>query len=257
MASHTLVAKLISSFVTFIAKQVEQGTIGTTLFVFVAIELLSGLAVWDFGEFWVNRVADTASVVVAATDKSKKKVVTLLITDESYENDFRQTSPLNRKTMAALIRDVGDTAPHATLLVDLDLSPRSDVIPPEAQEYLDEVLVTLGHRVVLITPDRAMTAAVAWDKIAWVRKMCGAGVRLGSPLIRTRYGAVDPEFDTQGTLANTAVFAGPAAPCEVAGMMTPEIAPLFWDATATVRRRMAIQTRSANCDRSISRVETW
>jgi len=226
MASNTLISRVV----TWIAEQVEQSTIGTTLFIFVAIELLSGLAIWDFGEFWVKRVADTASVVAAPT-KTKKKVVTLLISDEAYENDFRQTSPLNRMTMAELIRDVGDKAPHATLLVDLDLSPRSDAIPPEEQRYLDEVLGTLGHRLVLMTPDRAMTAAVAWDKVEWVRKMCGAGVRFGSPLIRTRYGAVDPEFDPQGTLARTAAFAGPAAPCGVAGVMTPEIAPLFWDAT--------------------------
>jgi len=234
MASNTLVTKLISPLMRMakpVSPLVKQNTIGTTLFIFVVIELLSGLAVWDFGEFWVKRVADSFSVAVAPIDETNRAVVPLLISDEAYENDFRQTSPLNRMTMAGLIRDVGAKAPHATLLIDLDLSPRSDAIPPEEQRYLDEELGKLGPRLVLITPDRAMTAAVAWDKVAWVRKMCGAGVRFGSPLIRTRYGAVDPEFDPQGTLARTAAFAGPAAPCEVAGMMTPEMAPLFWDAT--------------------------
>jgi len=231
--------KIPSGLWTWLAKQVEQSTLGTTLFIFVAMELLSGLVIWDFGEFWVNSVADTADFefhqTFPLTDKGGVQVTTLLIGDKAYEDDFSQTSPLNRVTLGKLIRDISEKSPHAALLVDLDLSPR-EAIPPEQQKFLDEVLRSLGHRLVLITPDKAMTPAAAWPKVEWIQKLCGAGVQFGSPAILTRYGTVDPEFSTQGTLAGMAAApvnreSIPATPCDLSAKMAPTISPLFWDAS--------------------------
>lgn len=219
-----------------LGRWLEDGLLGATLFILVVSEALSGLAIWDFGEFWVNRAADAVHVGTqqywAPPEKGQGRVVTILIGDSAYESDFLQSSPLDRKTAATLIRNISGENARATLVVDLDFSPRGDTTAEADQKLLDDELKKLGRRLVLMTPDRVTTHDVAARKLDWVRQLCDAGVRFGSPLISLRYGVVNPRFAPQGTLAATAYrdLAGtPSDPCGLARGLSPELSLLFWE----------------------------
>lgn len=127
-------------------------------------------------------------------------VQVVAISDADYESLFRATSPLDRRVMAELLRDIATVPGIERVLLDLDLSPSPGA---EHQEALDRVLTAHGARFVLPLPlSTGLSVETAAHQQAWMLAMCQAGVRFGRSDIAQYYGRPSPGLDVPGSLSD-------------------------------------------------------
>lgn len=149
----------------------------------------------------------------AAAEPNGDMPVVLIIGAELYERDFAQTSPLNRRKLAQLIRSIVQDEGQAPdlLVVDLDLSPIPGGEDKKlAQGELDdalEKLVAAGTRLLLPLPARAVTPELQALKFSWLERVCRwnipgqpARVALGLTEVKEHLGRVLQYDKRQATL---------------------------------------------------------
>ena len=127
-----------------------------------------------------------------SSKRERDEPVVLLISDEMYEKDFRQTSPLSRSLLADTLVRVLDKKPEA-FAIDLDLSPGPDDDGDARQRRLDEVLITAaksGTRVILGVPFPVQSDKLLAAKVRWMQRLCTSGVSFGFTYIQTSQGLV-------------------------------------------------------------------
>jgi len=141
---------------------------------------LDSLTLRTVGAIELNASDDSATVDVDAD-----RPISLLISDEYFEEVFHQESPLNRHELTRLIKRIVDARP-SVIAIDLDLSPGPEgALLNEGQSALDDlILSTLKNEkipVVLVTPFPVASDALFRVKHAWLNKMCLGGVRVALP----------------------------------------------------------------------------
>ena len=130
----------------------------------------------------------------------------LLIDDATFEDRFKERSPLDRDELARLLEEIRGQAPRL-LVVDLDLSPGAAPSADEsrAQAALDSALKNYApDRLLLATPLPARSYELAFRRLQWMNELCKAGVRFahtalfhsGSHVLR-----YDPTLPSLGPLA--------------------------------------------------------
>jgi hypothetical protein len=130
----------------------------------------------------------------------------LLIDDTTFEDRFKERSPLDRNELAKLFDQIRDRAPKL-LVVDLDLSPGPAPSTGEnrAQETLDNALKAYARdQVLLATPLPARSYELAVQRLQWMKGLCSAGVHFahtalfhsGSHVLR-----YDPTLPSLGPVA--------------------------------------------------------
>lgn len=139
---------------------------------------------------------------VAPASQPRTMPVVLTINQSLYEQSFQQTSPLDRETLAGILRAIPKSKESrpAMLVLDIDASPMADamrcpspattptdVAPPEARETarkcqaqaaLDEALAQLVAaevQVVLTLPFRVRSPELVAGKAQWMLQMCRLG----------------------------------------------------------------------------------
>lgn len=100
----------------------------------------------------------------------------LTINQSLYEEQFLQTSPLNRTKLAQIIETIakGPNRP-AALVSDIDLSPMAGQSSDAGQERLNMALASLvgsGVRLVMVMPFRVKSPELIDRKASWMRDMC-------------------------------------------------------------------------------------
>ena len=170
---------------------------------------------------WLNwldslslRVA--SNVTVGVTDRERKvsnsiadRPLTVLISDEMFERDFGQASPLERGLLAEIIVRIVAANP-VTLAIDLDLSPSPGLANDTGQRHLDETLIQAaqkGVKIVVTAPFPVSLDAVVAEKYAWMHKLCESGVNFAFPYLLEMHGVVlryPGESETLGRVASRA-----------------------------------------------------
>ena len=170
---------------------------------------------------WLNwldslslRVA--SNVTIGVTDRARgvsnsiaDRPLTVLISDEMFERDFGQASPLERGLLAEIVGSVLATNP-LTLAIDLDLSPGPGLVNEARQRRLDETLIQgarSGVKVVVTAPFPVSSDAVIAEKYAWMRRLCDSGVDFAFPYLLEMHGVVlryPGESETLGRVASRA-----------------------------------------------------
>jgi len=166
--------------------------------------VLAALALIFEHQGWLNwldslslRVASNVTIGVTEGQRQKSasiqdRPLTLLISDEMFERDFNQASPLERGRLADLIRPILAKNP-SVLAIDLDLSPGPALADTPAQHQLEDVLAQgarSGTRVVLTTPFPVFLDSVITEKYNWMRKLCASGVEFAFPYLLEMQGLV-------------------------------------------------------------------
>jgi len=145
----------------------------------------------------------------------------LLIDDATFEDRFRERSPLDRNELAGLLDEIRGQAPKL-LVVDLDLSPGPAPSADEsrAQAVLDEALKAYApDQLLLATPLPARSYALAFRRLQWMHELCNAGVRFAHTALfhsGTHVLRYDPALPSLGPVAAriVGVQAGGAKPFE-------------------------------------------
>lgn len=113
-----------------------------------------------------------------------RPVKVVVITNEMFERDFDQASPLNRAKLTTLFNALlsSQNSP-AVLAVDLDLSPSPAYPQVEKQFYANlKVLVkNSATQLILIIPMPTMLPTSIDRKLVWMREMCANGVHFALP----------------------------------------------------------------------------
>jgi len=113
-----------------------------------------------------------------------RPVKVVIITNEMFERDFDQASPLDRTKLTQLFNDLlaSKNAP-AVLAVDLDLSPSPSYSQAEKQFTADLITAVKNSatQLILITPMLTMLPTSISTKLDWMRKMCANGIRFALP----------------------------------------------------------------------------
>jgi hypothetical protein len=153
---------------------------------------------------WVNwldslslRVASSVTLGIQEGRKTgtaieKERPMTLLISDEMYERDFGQASPLDRGALADLMGSILASKPVA-LAIDLDLSPGPGLGNDVRQHRMDDVLMQgarSGHKIVVTAPFPVSMDSIVLEKYTWMRKLCDAGVEFAYPYLLEMQGTV-------------------------------------------------------------------
>ncbi len=113
-----------------------------------------------------------------------RPIKVVVITNEMFERDFDQASPLDRTKLTLLFNDLlaAKNAP-AVLAVDLDLSPSPS--PSQAEKQFTADLITAvknsATQLILITPMPTMLPASINTKLDWMHKICASGIRFALP----------------------------------------------------------------------------
>jgi CHASE2 domain-containing sensor protein len=118
--------------------------------------------------------------------------VVLLISDEMFEKDFGQASPLNRTKLAEILNRIVEQRP-AAVAIDLDLSPGPGDEQNQSQLQLDAALISAaksGTRLVVGTPFPVQTNDLYSLKARWMKHLCEAGVEFGYSFIQSTQGLV-------------------------------------------------------------------
>lgn len=156
-----------------------------------------------------------------SSKRERDEPVVLLISDEMYEKDFRQTSPLSRSLLADTLVRILDKKPEA-LAIDLDLSPGPDDDGDARQRRLDEVLITAaksGTRVILGVPFPVQSDKLLAAKARWMQRLCASGISFGFTYIQTSQGLVlryPTETGSLGDLlAGTSSLPVATTPCAI------------------------------------------
>jgi len=117
-------------------------------------------------------------------NKENRPVKIVVITNEMFERDFDQASPLDRTKLTLLFEDLLEPKNSpAVLAVDLDLSP-SPSNPRTEQQFTDDLITAVKKsttQLILITPMPVMLQKSITIKLDWMRKMCENGVRFALP----------------------------------------------------------------------------
>lgn len=119
-----------------------------------------------------------SEVHVPALQRGKMPVV-FTVNQTLYEDQFLQTSPLDRSKLARIIQVLSTQKPAPSMLViDLDLSPMAGSQGGAGQDHqktLDDALKALvsnGTRLVLTTPFRVKSPELVEGKVRWMLDMC-------------------------------------------------------------------------------------
>jgi len=129
---------------------------------------------------------DDPTVSLSNGKKQNRPTKVVVITNEMFERDFYQASPLNRTKLTQLFNKllVSENAP-AVLAVDLDLSPSPSPSYLQAEKRFTADLITTvkksATQLILITPVPTMLPTSISTKLDWMRKMCASGIRFALP----------------------------------------------------------------------------
>lgn len=140
------------------------------------------LGVLEVASLRVVMQAQLAPPPAPANDVPAWHPVVLLITDEMYETQLGEASPLNREKLAEWLHKItlGAPAPPATLVIDLDLSPGPEAATHRpGQQRLDALLAQIAAqgstRLILMVPFPVATSALAEVKFNWMAALCEEG----------------------------------------------------------------------------------
>ena len=149
-----------------------------------------------------------SSLQKSQTSNNNFGVHSLLISDTYFENEFKQSSPLNRQEIAAIINKVLSKNP-SVVAIDLDLSPIFADVYSNEQKYLDDILFFNGRngnsKIVLITPFPVITDESLKTKYDWMVKMCNSGIYFAYPNLVSSMGYIlrySSSIPTLGVVAN-------------------------------------------------------
>lgn len=161
-----------------------------------ALFIASGVQVADYFHRleWLNietlrmaRAVLPFNKSIGSLNKSKienRPIKVVVITNEMFERDFDQASPLDRTKLTRLFNNLlaAKNAP-AVLAVDLDLSPSPSYPQAEKQFTADLIAAvkTSVTQLILITPMPTMLPASIKTKLDWMREMCASGVHFALP----------------------------------------------------------------------------
>ena len=123
-------------------------------------------------------VSNLATPSVQPTpDISGNGPITLLISEQDYQERYKERSPLNRCILALDISEILHRGVK-TLVVDLDLSPLLGESAEEAvcQKQLDKVLDGAAKQMVLLSPFFADSEKLRAVKHAWMHERCNAAL---------------------------------------------------------------------------------
>lgn len=118
--------------------------------------------------------------------------LTILISDEMFEREFKQISPLDRDRLAELIDPILAGKPK-NLVIDLDLSPGPGDTDASGQTRLNNLLMEragTGTRIVLASPFPVLGDELLAKKLAWMVRLCDAGVDFAYPFLLESQGLV-------------------------------------------------------------------
>jgi fumarate reductase subunit C len=148
----------------------------------------------------------SAAESTAAYEDSVPRIV--VITEEEFQHQFYERSPLNRARLVEILRGIGSASPML-LAIDIDLSPIAGASKPEvdAQRNLDQLLLTIAEktRLVLVTPYPSSLDERIRENAAWMSKLCAhSNIDFAYPYIARNEGVVtkiNPTFPSLGNVA--------------------------------------------------------
>jgi hypothetical protein len=124
--------------------------------------------------------------------RERDEPVVLLVSDEMYEKDFRQISPLSRSLLADTLIRILEKKPES-LAIDLDLSPGPGDEDDPGQRRLDDILIKAarsGTRLILGVPFPVQSDKLLAEKARWMQRLCASGISFGFTYIQTSQGLV-------------------------------------------------------------------
>ena len=183
-----------------------------------------------------------------------------VVADKTFETDFRQETPLDRRVLRRELERIAAYKP-ARLVLDLDLSPGPAGAPSMAgQVELDALLVELVQNqsieVITATPFPAANEELLKDKFEWMAKLCKGGVRFGfsdiylSQGLALRYAPSIPSLAVVAYGESRTHGAEPqAAPCELvrkgpekAAFLSTAFSPEIQFASPTFREQLPLDS---------------
>lgn len=157
----------------------------------VALVLASVILILEYHGMlnWLDSVTlrTVATIEVAKSNvdtlSAADAPISLLITDEYFEGSFKQESPLDRRELVRLLRNIIQSRP-SLIAIDLDLSPGPVSEPgDEGQEDLDALLIRTvvveKIPVALTAPYPVVGESLILHKHEWLSRMCASGIRVG------------------------------------------------------------------------------
>ncbi|VAX16088.1 hypothetical protein MNBD_NITROSPINAE02-81 [hydrothermal vent metagenome] len=177
-----------------------------SLFVASATFLITERGFFEFPEYL------TLSMISVGEGRSEPRanngpipLKVVLITDLSYESDFNQSSPLDRKKLKEMFEGILERKPRV-LAVDLDLSPSGNLT--NDQTDLDNLLKNYqkkeGANIVLISPMPVVSPSLLSEKVAWMKEMCDAQITFAYPDVYSHLDVVMKYMEFTPTLGNEA-----------------------------------------------------
>lgn len=163
----------------------------------------------DFTDYLTLSMTNLGDAEVKVDSNANSKAAkVILLTDLSYESDFNQSSPLDRKKLAEMFKNILERKPRV-MAVDLDISPREQ--KAEGQNNLDNLLKDKKNKyetkIILITPMPVLSEKMVKAKAAWMKELCDAGVTFAYPDVHSHLGAVTKYMKSAWTLGNEAHLA--------------------------------------------------
>ena len=146
-------------------------------------------------------VSNLATPSVQPTpDISGNGPITLLISEQDYQERYKERSPLNRCVLAQDISGILQRGVK-TLVVDLDLSPLLGESAEEAacQKQLNNVLDGAAKQLVLLVPFFADSEKLRAVKHAWMHERCNAALVFAVGDLEKSLGIViDTRYNSSG-----------------------------------------------------------
>lgn len=147
-------------------------------------------------------------------------ITTLVIGPGLYHDarGFQGRSPLDPVHLRPILAAIEAAQPKA-ILMDLQLEPGLSNCPPtqaECDPHYDAA-VTLGHAPYVLPLPVLRDEAGNQASMAWLRELCGKGMRFASPDVRSHLGQVVRVDRTPGTLAAETLALLSPAPAHGAG----------------------------------------
>jgi hypothetical protein len=147
---------------------------------------------------------------------------TLLLDDHLYEDYFKQSSPLDRAKLSALLKTIIDKKP-AMLAIDIDISPGAGNIlgDNKGQLDLDDLLDSAakdscasnespkreaGCKIVLTLPMPVLLEKVQQSQLEWMKARCAAGIQFATPTLLSLQGMILRQSTSNPSLGNVAAW---------------------------------------------------
>lgn len=168
--------------------------------------LVAALAMWMLGRVgWLDglerAMVELAAIVAPASGRAAPtgaqaaaRPAILAVDDRAFERDFRERTPLDRRTLLGLLEPVLAASPRV-IAIDLDLSPILDANEAEraAQAALDARIAAAAATtpIVLAVPAPSDNAARTEAAARWMRALCAApGIHFAYPEVVQNGGVV-------------------------------------------------------------------